>query len=104
MAELLFSSEDSKKAGKALARLAEATRLEPGCIRYEAAQDVGEPGRFHLSELWEDLGALTRHFDTPHMAAFSAEARSLGYSAPYIKRIEVAGIADFKPSDLKQAR
>ena len=104
MAELLFSPEDSEQAAMAIGKLAKATRLEPGCVRYVAAQDLGEPGRFHLSELWDDIGALARHFEMPHMAEFSAAVRPLGYSAPFIKRIEIAQLSDFKPSDLKQYR
>lgn len=104
LAELLFSREDSDAAALVVSKLAQATRQERGCIRYEAARDLDQPGRFHLSELWENIGALADHFETPHMAAFSAAARDLGYSAPFIKLLEIAGMSDFKPSDLRPAR
>lgn len=102
MAELLFEAGDSERAATALAKLAAATRLEPGCLRYAVSKDLAEPGRFHLSEVWMDLASLADHFSTAHMAAFSADARALGYSAPYLKQISVSAFADFRPSELKR--
>jgi quinol monooxygenase YgiN len=104
MAELLFERGDAPLAAKALSELAAATQHEPGCIRYVVAQDLNEPGRFHLSELWKDVSSLGDHFATEHVAAFSSAARGLGYSAPYLKKISVARISDFKPSELSSLR
>jgi quinol monooxygenase YgiN len=100
-AELLFPQAASAQAAAALARLGEETRKETGCRRYVVAQDLADPGRFHLSELWDNLNSLAAHFDTPHVASFSAVALALGYSAPFIKRIEIASIEDLRPSELK---
>jgi quinol monooxygenase YgiN len=46
---------------QARATLIEPTLGEPGCIRYELWQDVGEPGRFAMIEEWESEEALTTH-------------------------------------------
>lgn len=100
MASLLFPPEGEARASVALAELAAATRAEPGCLRYVVGRDPERPGLFHLSEIWTDLAALALHFRTPHMAAFSATARRLGYSAPFMKRIQVAAIADLEPASL----
>lgn len=94
MAELVFAPDDEAAASAALADLAAATRGEPGCRRYVVGRDVSQPGHFHLSELWDDLAALAAHFRTPHMATFSAIARGLGYSAPFMKRIEIGDLRD----------
>ena len=100
MASLLFPPEAEARASVALAELAAATRAEPGCLRYVVGRDPERPGLFHLSEIWADLASLALHFRTPHMAAFSATARRLGYSAPFMKRIQVAAIADLEPASL----
>jgi len=73
-------------------------------MRYVVARDLIDPDRFHLSELWNDIGALANHFATPHMAAFSATARDLGGSAPYLRRIHVSQLADLNPGELKSLR
>jgi quinol monooxygenase YgiN len=104
LAELVFPGEASAAAARALARLASATRAEAGCRRYNVGQDVAQPGRFHLWELWDDLAALDAHFDTAHMAAFRAVARRLGYSAPFIKRVAASDIADLRPAELRGSR
>lgn len=104
MAELRFSPGTGDGAAEAIAALAQATRAEPGCRRYVAARDIERPDHFHLSELWDDLSALADHFATPHMSAFSAKALALGYSAPFLKQLHVARIADLKPRELKSLR
>lgn len=100
LAELRFPISASERAATALAELAEQTRRERGCLRYVVARDLADKGCFHLSELWEDIDALAAHFATPHMAAFSASARALAYTAPFMKQISVAGIADLNPREL----
>jgi len=101
LAELLFPREATARAAELLAELAIATRAEPGCRRYVVAQDLEDPGRFHLSEHWQDIEALAAHFETAHMAAFSNAARPLGYSAPFLKQITVADMTDLRPSRLR---
>ena len=69
---------DDVAAATELARtMAAATRGEPGCVRYAFGHDVEQPGRFLLSEVWRDRGALDAHFATEHMAAFRAGLRAL---------------------------
>lgn len=65
-------------AMKALAAaMAAETRKEPGCIEYRFGQDIGDPNRLLLSELWRDGKALAAHFQTPHLAAFVSGVRRL---------------------------
>ena len=100
MAELIFPPEKEQAAADALAELAAATRLEPGCRHYAVGRDPANPGRFHLSELWDELPALAAHFKTPHMAKFSAAARTLGYSAGEMMQIEIARVGKLNPREL----
>jgi quinol monooxygenase YgiN len=100
MAELVFASRDANAAADILAKLAAATRLEPGCRRYDVGQNLEDPGRFHLSEIWDDHSSLAAHFKTPHMKEFSSAASKLGYSAVNMKQIEIGSIADLDPRAL----
>jgi quinol monooxygenase YgiN len=104
IAELKFATGTGAAAAEALTTLALATLAEPGCRRYIVSRDLGDPDRFHLSELWDDLNALADHFATPHMAAFSARARRLGYAAPFLKLIRIAESSDLRPADLESLR
>lgn len=104
MAELRFPAGAGEGAARALAKLTSATRAEPGCSRYVVARDIVDPDLFHLSELWDDIAALADHFATPHMAVFSADARALGGSATFLKRIHISELADLKPAELEILR
>jgi quinol monooxygenase YgiN len=46
--------------------LAEASRKEAGCIRYEVVQDMAQPEIFVLIEEWASVSALDAHNRTPH--------------------------------------
>ena len=48
-------------------RMVEASRAEHGCRDYCYAEDVLNPGRIHVKELWSDRGALDRHFSSEHI-------------------------------------
>ena len=45
---------------------AEATNKEPGCIRYEAMQDVDDPTVICLFQVFEDKAAYDFHQETEH--------------------------------------
>jgi quinol monooxygenase YgiN len=100
MAELIFPPDKEEAAAEALSELTRATRLEAGCRHYAVGRDTGNPGHFHLSELWDDLPALAAHFKTPHMARFSAAARQLGYSAGEMMQIEITRVGKLNPREL----
>jgi quinol monooxygenase YgiN len=50
----------------------EATRAEPGCIRYAFYQDVQDPDSFIFAEEWESWEALESHFRSDHVGRFLA--------------------------------
>jgi quinol monooxygenase YgiN len=59
-------------------RMADASRLEKGCLVYGYAEDVFDPGLIHVKEIWTDQDALDRHFATAHLAEWRASWPSLG--------------------------
>ncbi|HVY86962.1 MAG TPA: putative quinol monooxygenase [Caulobacterales bacterium] len=50
-----------------LKTLIEATRRNDGCIAYDVAEDVLDPGLFRFSELWPDQETLSGHMKAPHI-------------------------------------
>ena len=57
-----------------------ASQAEDGCLDYNYAEDVTEPGLIHVFERWRDQGALDAHFRTEHMARWRAAWPSFGVS------------------------
>lgn len=47
---------------------AAASRLEPGCLRFEVSRDSAKPNFFALSESYVDQAAMDAHYKTPHVA------------------------------------
>ncbi|MEN9682690.1 MAG: hypothetical protein RIQ99_1859 [Pseudomonadota bacterium] len=62
-----------------------ATRAEAGCIEYNYAEDVLDPGLIRVSEVWESRAHLDAHFRTPHMAVWAEERAGLGLTGRDIK-------------------
>ena len=58
--------------------LIEATRSLDGCIAYDVAEDMFEPGLIRFSELWPDDEALAAHLRAPHIAPWRAISKELG--------------------------
>ncbi|MEN9718829.1 MAG: hypothetical protein RIQ99_1707 [Pseudomonadota bacterium] len=62
-----------------------ATRAEAGCIEYNYAEDVLDPGLIRVSEVWESRAHLDAHFRTLHMAVWAEERAGLGLTGRDIK-------------------
>ena len=56
-----------------------ATLAEPGCQPYSYAEDVAEPGLFRVTEVWDSREALSAHFRTSHMLAWTEQRAALGF-------------------------
>ena len=67
-----------------------ASRAEDGCIDYDYAIDVFEPGVIRIFEIWRDQAALEAHFAAPHMAEWRAAWPSFGVSDRRLFAYEVA--------------
>ena len=53
-------------------------------------EDVAEPGRIRVFEVWRDAAALESHFQTPHMAEWRAHWPHFGVSDRRLFAYEVA--------------
>jgi (4S)-4-hydroxy-5-phosphonooxypentane-2,3-dione isomerase len=53
-----------------IAHAAKCRSLEPGCRRYDVAQDPVEPGAFFLFQVYESEAAYLAHREFPHYAEF----------------------------------
>ena len=51
---------------------AEASRREPGCLRFEVSQQLDKPNVFALSEMYEDRDAVEAHYGSEHFAHWKA--------------------------------
>lgn len=56
----------------------QASRAEDGCIEYNYAEDLAEPGLIRVSEVWESREHLAAHFKSAHMQRWIAERADLG--------------------------
>jgi quinol monooxygenase YgiN len=63
---------DMPKVRSAVARLAERSAAEPGCLRYDVHLSTKAPERLILHEVWADPAALEHHRQSGHVAAFKA--------------------------------
>lgn len=60
-----------------LARPRSQGRREPGCLAYAFAEDINEPGVFHLVERWCDEAAAAAHMLSDALAAFMPQLAAL---------------------------
>lgn len=75
------------KDGAALVRqFRDASRGEPGNLRAEAAQRIGQPNQFVILEGWQDQAALDAHVKAPPTAQFHDKLKPIE-DAPHDDRI-----------------
>lgn len=60
-----------------LALVKETYRLD-GCIAYDVAEDLFDPGLIRFAELWPNRESLVRHLRAPHIEPWRAAARHCG--------------------------
>lgn len=56
----------------------EATRTKDGCIAYDVAEDLADPGLVRFSELWPSQESLDAHLVAPHIDPWREAAKRLG--------------------------
>jgi len=86
-----LAPEEMEAARPMMSKVMEATRAEDGCIEYNYAEDVLDPGLIRVSEVWESREQLAAHLKTPHMAVWAEERAGLGLSGRAISVFEVSG-------------
>jgi quinol monooxygenase YgiN len=63
---LTFNQEDRADVAESLRVLAEASRLEPGCVSYIPHQLEGDPDTVLIYEQYVDQKALAAHRESEH--------------------------------------
>ena len=63
---LKFSLEDRAEIAETLRQLAEASRLEPGCVSYVPHQVEDDPDTVVIYEQYKDAKALSAHRASDH--------------------------------------
>jgi quinol monooxygenase YgiN len=63
---LKFSAEERADIAETLRLLAEASRLEPGCVSYIPHQVEDDPDTVVIYEQYRDTKALAAHRDSEH--------------------------------------
>ena len=66
--------------------LKEASKEEPGCLRYEIGCDPDILNCIHVQEAWSSEEALKDHLGSQHFTAFMSGAASLGLLGADIDR------------------
>lgn len=75
---LRFPPERMPEVRPHLRKLVEATYRNDGCIAYDVAEDLSDPGLVRFSELWPDRESLARHLNAPHIEPWRTVARNCG--------------------------
>ena len=61
-----------------LQRLVEETRAHDGCVSYDVAEDLFDPGLVRYAEEWPDQATLERHLTAPHIGVWRTVIAELG--------------------------
>jgi quinol monooxygenase YgiN len=61
----------------AIQAVAGPTRLEPGCLSYQAFQSVRVPGEFYVHSRWRDQAAFEQHASLAHTVQFVSVVEAL---------------------------
>ena len=62
---------------EAIQTVAGPTRLEPGCLSYEAFQSVRVQGEFYVHSRWRDKAAFELHASLPYTVQFVSTVEAL---------------------------
>ena len=63
-----------------LTKLAEASRAEPGCLRFDVTQHTMRANHFTVVEVWADQQALDRHAAAAHTRQYRDEVQPISGS------------------------
>jgi len=74
-----------------LKTLVDATYRHDGCLAYDVAEDLFDPGLIRFSELWPDHESLSRHLQAPHIEPWRRAARECGLIERKFAAFDIAG-------------
>lgn len=63
-----------------------AVRDEPGCLRFDVVQDLEDPNRMYLYEVYKDQAGLDAHRQAPHYLTWRAAVQDW-YAQPAVRRL-----------------
>lgn len=89
-----LSPENLEAARPVIQRMIEASRAEDGCIAYQFAEDVLEPGLIRIFEAFRDTEAQQFHAQSQHMKDWRAAWPALGIGERQITRYEVTSAVE----------
>ena len=75
---LRFPPESMDAVRPHLKGFVDATRNTDGCLAYNVAEDLFDPGLIRFSELWPDNTSLDAHLVAPHIVPWREAAKRLG--------------------------
>ena len=76
---------------KLLRGMTSPSRAEPGNLRYDLWQDVDNPGRFVLDELYKNTDAVASHRATPHFQNYLSRINDLAErTAVVVRSVDVS--------------
>ena len=78
MGSLRFPPDMLEKVKPYLRILVEATRQHDGCLAYDVAEDLFDPGLIRFSEAWPSEDLLQRHLKAPHIAPWREKCAEFG--------------------------
>jgi quinol monooxygenase YgiN len=62
---------------EAIQTVAGPTKVEPGCVSYQAFQFVRVQGEFYIHSRWRDKAAFELHASLPHTVQFLSTVEAL---------------------------
>ena len=88
---LRFPADKIQSVIPYLKEFVEQTRKLDGCIAYDVAEDLYEPGLIRFSELWPDHDSLDAHLKAPHIEPWRAAAKQHGLMERVFTAYDISG-------------
>ncbi len=75
---------------RALLKVLEPSRQEPGCLAIQAFRSVGDDRLFYVHSKWQDEGAFDRHAELPHTVMFVDEVSAvIDHEVQAVRTLEI---------------
>lgn len=88
---LTINPDHRAAADAAIATIVPVTEALEGCVQYRYSEDLTEPNRINISEIWESDAAMDEHMAAPEFAAFMTEIGPCIGGDVSVVRYDVAG-------------
>jgi quinol monooxygenase YgiN len=89
--QVRFTPENLEKMRPHIKALVEATNANDGCVFYDIAEDLLDPGLIRFSEEWPDAETLQGHMTAPHIAPYREASTKYGATDRKFTVYEVSG-------------